>query len=153
MNSKGAFKGIDFRERFIISARLIIFEFLIRFFKWQFKPTQIFAPVVPMFLQSKKSGSRLERRDSTGYPPASLREQSRLWSVAGRECLTPARHRLSPRGETDITFGFGPRIRGSNPFEGNGYGRRVGPEGSGFKSWRAYRTMWIWFLVGIVIFR
>ena len=27
-------------------------------------------------------------------------------------------YRISPRGEMDITFGFGPKILGSNPGEG-----------------------------------
>jgi len=42
-----------------------------------------------------------------------------------------------------------PKIRGSNPFEGSGDGRRVGPEGlqsnaialQRFNSWRAYGFM------------
>lgn len=37
-----------------------------------------------------------------------------------------ARQYLCPRSETDITTDFGSVIRGSNPLEGNGPGRRVG---------------------------
>ena len=38
----------------------------------------------------------------------------------------PARQCLRPRSETDITPVFGTGIRGSNPLEGIGTGRRVG---------------------------
>lgn len=60
------------------------------------------------------------------------------------ECLAPARHCLSPRGEMDITFGFGPKVLGSSPDGGNGYGRRVGPGGCGFDSCRAHFLRETW---------
>lgn len=57
----------------------------------------------------------------------------------------PARS-TCPRGETDITFGFGPKSLGSIPGEGTSIAGE-GSEGRGFESLRAHQyqtflTMW-----------